>query len=382
MAGTGAEQAGNYSYTDAITRQDKAVSNSRMQTQPVFAPAWRHVYCLWLLATPAIADTTLYVQANLGLESAQAQGSPSVTRVSDYSSRIGLRGKAPLADGWRAIWQLETGMRLDDGSSTHFASRDSYAGVAGPLGELRLGKHDSPYKLISGGLDLFGSRTASYSTLFHNNGAGWNNGLPKVDSRLNNAVGYWTPSGRNWQFNLMYGADETRSSSHHSPIWSGSARYVLGKLQLGAGAEWRPDQNSNHDAAQAWQMLAGYEFSSRTQLGAGLEYLRLAAERRPGWVVALQQPVGALQLKAVFAGAAATGAVAADGQRLDNGAWHATLGFDYGLSRHLNLIGFYSSLNNHSQGSYEFTSNPLGANPLGIAGHDSQVLALGFMYKH
>lgn len=338
----------------------------------------------WTLATlpaTALADIGLYFQANLGLESAYVDGGPSITRVSDYSSRIGLRGKEVLTDGWRMVWQYETGVRLDDGSSSGFASRDSYVGVAGPLGEVRLGKHDSPYKLISGALDLFGSRTSSYSTLFHNQGAGWNNGIPKFDSRLNNAVAYWTPANRPWQLNLMYAADETATPGQRSPIWSGSARYTRAGLQLAAGSEIRLGQNPAGNRAVGNQLLASYEYAERALLGVGLEQLRLAAEHRSGWVAAWQHPVGAFRLKMVLAGAQATGARDTSGRKLDNGALHWSAGFDYGLSRHFNLIAFFSRLDNLAAGSYEFTAYPLAANPPGSAGHDSNVLALGFMYK-
>lgn len=333
------------------------------------------------LPAAAFADIDLYFQANLGLESAHVDGGPGITRVSDYSSRIGLRGKELLTDGWRMVWQYETGVRLDEGSSAGFATRDSYVGMAGPLGELRLGKHDSPYKLISGPLDLFGSRTASYSTLFHNQGAGWNNGIPKFDSRLHNAVAYWTPAGRSWQLNLMYAADEKAVPGRRSPIWSGSARYTRSGLQLAAGSELRLDQNPARDRALGQQLLVSYEYAERALLGLGMERLRLAAERRSGWVAAWQHPLGGFKLKGVLAGAQSTGARDTSGRKLDNGALHWSIGFDYGLSRHFNLIAFFSRLDNDAAGSYEFTSYPLAANPQGSTGGDSNVLALGFMYK-
>ena len=83
-----------------------------------------------LFAAPAFAQTPggiqVYGRLNLGLDSYQAKGAAAGAardfddrlRVFDTASRVGLRGTEDLGSGWRAIYQIETGVNVDSGSNT------------------------------------------------------------------------------------------------------------------------------------------------------------------------------------------------------------------------------------------------------------------------
>ena len=143
-------------------------------------------------ATPAHAQFTvpqgvqLYGRINLAVDTYQAKGSPdrnritgttipcttpgvagcvtipgssldyqSRMRVSDTASRVGLRGSEDLGGGWRAIFQIETGVNVDNGSNTgqngvnnpntgFWASRDSWVGIEGDrFGRLTFGRQSA-----------------------------------------------------------------------------------------------------------------------------------------------------------------------------------------------------------------------------------------------
>src|SRR5437870_9705913 len=61
----------------------------------------------------------------------------------DNSSRIGVRGNKDLGGGLTGLFQLESRVRLDEGFG-QLTSRDSYAGLAGGFGTIRLGRTIGP----------------------------------------------------------------------------------------------------------------------------------------------------------------------------------------------------------------------------------------------
>jgi predicted porin len=62
------------------------------------------------------------------------------------NSYIGFRGGKSLGGGMKAIWQVEQTVPIDEGVDGTLATRDSFLGVAGGWGTLRLGFMDTPFK--------------------------------------------------------------------------------------------------------------------------------------------------------------------------------------------------------------------------------------------
>ena len=81
-----------------------------------------------VLAAPAAfaqsSNVQLYGRANLGVDYWKAGGATDPNaqydgrvRVFDNSSRVGLRGTEDLGNGLKAIFQIETGVNMDNGSN-------------------------------------------------------------------------------------------------------------------------------------------------------------------------------------------------------------------------------------------------------------------------
>src|SRR3989449_11634138 len=62
----------------------------------------------------------------------------------DNSSRIGVRGNKDLGGGLTGLFQMESRVRLNTGDGAFLSSRDSYAGLAGNFGTVRLGRTVGP----------------------------------------------------------------------------------------------------------------------------------------------------------------------------------------------------------------------------------------------
>src|SRR5882672_9097909 len=94
-----------------------------------------------LLVTSATSATAAPGLTNSGKSNLTNRGEMLVG-----NSYIGFRGGKSLGGGMRAIWQVEQTVPIDEGVDGTLATRDSFLGVAGEWGTLRLGFMDTPFK--------------------------------------------------------------------------------------------------------------------------------------------------------------------------------------------------------------------------------------------
>src|SRR2546423_1137902 len=108
-------------------------------------------------ASPAFGETgnvTLYGRLNTSLEVVNGKQSgdtcpascpnPNVFRVNSNSSLVGFRGSEPLGHGLSAIFQLENQIFPDTGGGV-LAGRESFLGLQGSWGTVKLGHFLAPY---------------------------------------------------------------------------------------------------------------------------------------------------------------------------------------------------------------------------------------------
>jgi predicted porin len=165
-----------------------------------------------LAAPTAFAQSSnvqLYGRAVLGVDYYKATGATAGAasdqegrmRVFDNSSRVGLRGTEDLGNGLKAIFQIETGVNIDNGSnagqagtanvsSGFWASRDSFVGIDSNFGRLTLGRQSIYW---ANGVN------AQFAANYINTEIPWTNGtgLGRVGiptARTSNTVAYTTPT--------------------------------------------------------------------------------------------------------------------------------------------------------------------------------------------
>lgn len=172
----------------------------------------KKLIALALAALPAaaMADVTIYGTVTGGFESNKtyadtAAGSTIGTKsdVNDWTSKIGFKGTEDLGNGLKTIWQVESRVHVDGtgaGADT-LATRDTFVGLAGNFGSVRLGRL-SDY----GNSDMETFDLASYSGV---SVAGVNN-IERIDGRHNNAIRYDSPNFSGFSASLEWAADETR----------------------------------------------------------------------------------------------------------------------------------------------------------------------------
>ena len=96
----------------------------------------------------ASAEVVLYGQVKSTITSGQVkikgnegtEKSATATRINDNTSRIGFKGNEKLSDDLKAIWQIEQRTSiLGESNSQRFGNRDSFIGLEGKFGKVRVG---------------------------------------------------------------------------------------------------------------------------------------------------------------------------------------------------------------------------------------------------
>src|SRR5512134_197139 len=165
-----------------------------------------------LAAPTAFAQSSnvqLYGRAVLGVDYYKATGATAGAaadmegrmRVFDNSSRVGLRGTEDLGNGLKAIFQIETGVNIDNGSNTgqagtnnvssgFWASRDSFAGIDSNFGRLTFGRQSIYW---ANGVNAQFAANYINTEIPWTNGTGFGRmGIPTA--RTSNTVAYTTPT--------------------------------------------------------------------------------------------------------------------------------------------------------------------------------------------
>jgi len=126
---------------------------------------------LLLMSLSAITAPKVYGKLNIALNNDGSDGvnEKEIDLISN-SSRLGLKGQLEMQDGLVGLYQIEYQIDPVDGhardevrgengeievTDSTFTQRNSYVGLKGSFGTLKLGKHDTPLKKASLKVDLF-----------------------------------------------------------------------------------------------------------------------------------------------------------------------------------------------------------------------------------
>ena len=126
---------------------------------------------LLLISLSAISAPKVYGKLNIALNYDGSDGvnEKDIDLISN-SSRLGFKGQLEMQDGLVGLYQIEYQIDPVDGhardevrgengeikvTDSTFTQRNSYVGLKGSFGTLKLGKHDTPLKKASLKVDLF-----------------------------------------------------------------------------------------------------------------------------------------------------------------------------------------------------------------------------------
>lgn len=328
-------------------------------------------------AMPVVAEAagpTLYGKINLSLESvvdavdkrrdgdldnnpvAPPTGAESdegwVLRSND--SRIGVKGDAETGiTGLTGVYQMEFSVTAD-GEGGPFGMRDTFAGLKGNFGLLRLGNIDTPLKKAQGKVDLFNDSAADIK--YHIAG----------EKRMANSISYTSPKiADGLTINVAIAPGEGLNDPDPaapatdtldgpadflsaSVTWEASDLYLALAMDKGvlngssAGAEL------NSDYLDITRLVAGYKLDA---LSLGLMY-QLAEEsfdvggntdEDKSLLLSVGYKLGDATLKAQFSTTEGDDGNDTAGDK-DREVTQLALGADYSLGKATTVYAFYSTL--------------------------------------
>ncbi|TAM00763.1 MAG: porin [Paraburkholderia sp.] len=144
-------------------------------------------------------------------------------------NRWGLKGKEDLGGGLKAIFQLENGFSLNNGTSSKMFGRQAYVGLdSAQYGTLTLGRQYDPIVDMVQGLTgdgYFGSTFATPGDVDNNDNS----------SRINNSIKYTSPVWSGFQFEGMYALGGVAGQTGSGQSWGAAATYGIGSFNVAAG---------------------------------------------------------------------------------------------------------------------------------------------------
>jgi predicted porin len=181
------------------------------------------------------------------------------------ASRFGLTGSEDLGGGLKANFKLESGVNIDTGalSGTGLFNRESWVGLSGGFGDLRLGKMYSPYDVVNG----IGS--SAFDELFkpaNNNVFSSNN----YNANPNNSINYTTPNISGFSAALSYSFGENKTATVNAGrIVSANVQYASGPITVSLSHQ-QEKADGNATAAKFTKLNGAYDFGvAKLHAGVG-----------------------------------------------------------------------------------------------------------------
>jgi len=195
-----------------------------------------------------------------------------------------------------------------------------------------MGRHDTPYKLGTGSLDIFGDTIGDYNL-------GRTDGVQLInnthDHRNGQALAYISPtvSGFHAAVAVVMSNGEPGSALNTSDTMDAiSATAVYANGPLFASLSYQDADAAAPAADTAWKLGVGYTFGD-TKVGFVYEDIESA---RDSWLVNVAHTMGPIVLKAQYG--------QADVGTADQDAW--ALGADYNLSKRTSAYVVYANGDN------------------------------------
>jgi predicted porin len=351
--------------------------------------------------------------------SAPASGADSFSGnvMESSNSRIGFRGKEDLGNGLSAFFQLETAFAVDDGTlnNTALFNRDTFVGMGGGFGTVKLGRMDTVYKNLGDTLSFLGISSGNFvaiSNILSARGFGGNS-AHRFHERLANTVMYETPEFGDFQALVGYSLGEVAGDNKERSAISTGVKYEAGPLYLAVAYEQHNDyfggsrnsptagmRNTTGTTGAAYVIRPGaeskdtavrftaqYKLTSNTRVEANFAQTeldetptaagRFANYKHNSWTLAGEHKMGPWTLAAAYGQAGAGscslgGGVACSTSGLDGKMLN--LGAGYSFSKRTMLYGMVTQMRNGHSAMYN--NGPEDITP----GQDIRQIALGISH--
>ena len=108
-----------------------------------------------MISSTAMGMPKIYGKLNLSIDYDGGNGASTNSDLISNASRVGMKGDFEINDKLTGIYQLEYQVDVANNSSSTFKTRNSFLGITGNFGTIRLGTYDTPLKRAGLKADLF-----------------------------------------------------------------------------------------------------------------------------------------------------------------------------------------------------------------------------------
>ena len=348
----------------------------------------------------------------------RGEGHGSTFSVDSQNTYIGFRGERALGAGLKAIWQVEQAVELDFDDDAFWSNRNSFAGLSGGFGTIKLGNMDTIYKEYGDTFSMFGVSSGNFvsaSNLLSHIGLN-NNRAARFHERAPHSIQYQTPEFGDIQAGIQYMPDEAAGLSsqnvsnisagikydskvfyaalgyeRHNDFFGGSLNVNNGFRNLvddGTGAIVAPVESSNSkDTAirlSGEYRMGGHRFVAdiarlKYEESSALAGSRFSRYERINWAIGWDARWGGPWRTAIqFLKANEGKCSLSDGANCSTTGLDATMvtaGVAYYFNRQTLLYGIFAQLNNEASARFDNWGN--GSPP---RGSDITQAAIGLSY--
>lgn len=323
---------------------------------------------LGLASAPAMAiDVKIYGQAHLALSYLDDGDDYSAVNLSSNASRLGFRANHQLTPDLWAMAQIEGQVDFNSNESRSLSSRNTFLGLGGNWGELKIGYHDSPMKTQRIRVDLFGNQL----------GDARNGILEGFDEYFRNSILYSSPSYAGFTADLHYSVESLSNgaaeNSNKNDAWSVGLTYREGPAYASIAHErWNfddPDRDRHATRLAAYYDIANVRIT-------GLIHIAKDDDRGDNKAYGLGVRYGLtpqVALKAQY--------YRLDHDDNDLDADLIAVGADYKPVKNLTLYLNYAQVSNDSGSARRPWGKATTANPSGAMDETARGVALGVIYN-
>jgi predicted porin len=330
------------------------------------------------LAVAGLASTAAFAQSNVTIygsvdvgyayrfdaenqtagNAGQSNSRSSLDTGASAGNRLGFKGVEDLGNGLKAVFLMESGFAMDNGSSAQgnrLFGRQAYAGLTGGFGTVIAGRLYTPYWTLTSGTDPFTAGTVGQMRNVFGSGAGVTGLLDPA--RVDNAFAYVSPSFGGFDVTVAYsnasqlsdavGQEDTSNNARNNTVYALLAKYSAGPVMVGfnmhriaAGSAIADTTAKSVDN----YTLAGTFDAKVVKLHAMAQYNAVDTSAMNGdftgsnYMLGATVPMGKFALKTSVTHSDYNG----QANGMQGNATQYALGADYSLSKRTNLYTAYS----------------------------------------
>lgn len=135
------------------------------------------------------ADVKVYGRAHVSLDYLNDGKDYNEVGLSSNSSRLGFKAEQKLENGMTVFGQIEQQVNFTSGNSeggVDFATRDTFVGLNGDFGQVKIGRFDTPFKAARSPVNFFGDQVGDLRNLTRVSDQ-------RFDERNENTIEYKSP---------------------------------------------------------------------------------------------------------------------------------------------------------------------------------------------